>query len=103
MVPYYPVEELVMRSQNGQHPQASSDYDAFTQKLQGLEQRVRALNEQAYIHGGTGDLVAETLAELQVSLEELHVAQEELWVQSEELLLAHRAVEAEQKRYHALL
>ena len=83
--------------------ETDSSREIFSQKLRALEQRHGDFRQQvAHDQGEQGELLAEIIAELQVSLEELRVAEEELRQKNDELIMAQQIVEEERQRYHDL-
>ncbi len=83
--------------------ETDSSRKIFSQKLRALEQRHGDFRQQvAHDQGEQGELLAEIIAELQVSLEELRVAEEELRQKSDELISAQHIIEVERQRYRDL-
>ena len=83
--------------------ETDSSREIFSQKLRALEQRHGDFRQQvAHDQGEQGELLAEIVAELQVSLEELRVAEEELRQKNDELISAQHIIEIERQRYRDL-
>lgn len=74
----------------------------FSSAINGLWQRIEALQRRAHESPVQQPLMMQLLEELGTTLEELRIAEEELHQQVEALAASHQAVETERQRYQEL-